>query len=151
MLGSSRTEVDDKGPLAAVVQALRLSLDRMEMGYTLIVSVDEEGEGEGRSMPSREFGCGFSVVAEVPPYETPEDAEVLSRMLRAIEVSGLESRLVRKTSTSDMNIIRALYGVPCIAYGPGNPRLSHTTYERIRIQDYLKSIEVLCRFLEVRF
>jgi len=259
---SGRGVVDAKGSLAAVVQALRLSLDRMEMGYTLIVSVDEEGESEStvealervgrefmgavvgepsrtngvtvsyygtmaveayvrfkpihpsasawfgdpmerlfrfsltvsdrlRSMvnrvvvqpikadrtqdtcrlsmelryprgfgtevrstleeASRELGCGFRVVAEVPPYETPEDAEVLSRMLRAIEASGLEPRLVRKTGTSDMNIIGALYGVPCVAYGPGNPRLSHTTYERIRIRDYLKSIEVLCRFLEGMF
>lgn len=100
---------------------------------------------------SEEFGCGLKVVANLPPYTTPEDAEVLSRILSSVRAAGLEPRLIRKTSTSDMNIIGALYGIPCVAYGPGNPRLSHTWYERIRIQDYLKSIEVLCRFLKGNF
>jgi len=259
---SGRGVVDAKGPLAALIQALRLSVDDMDMGYVLVVSVDEENrsvstiealeKSRGDFMgavvgePSRtngvtvsyygmmdveafvhfkpmhpsasawfgdpmerlfrfslavsdglrsrigkvvvqpvrsdrsqehcrlsmairypkdsretvhstlleaskEFGCEFKVVTDVPPYTTPEDAEVLSMMLNSIRASGLEPRLVRKTSTSDMNIIGGFYGIPCVAYGPGNPRLSHTWYERIRIQDYLKSIEVLCRFLKRNF
>ena len=260
---SGRGVVDAKGPLAAIVQALRLSVDHMDLGYVLIVSVDEEGRsvstiealercrdgfmgavvGEpsrtcgvtvsyygmmaveafiqfkpmhpsasawfgdpmerlfrfsitvsdrlrsrvGRKVviqpirsdraqdycrlsmeirypqdagetvrstlleASKEFECEFRVLVNMPPYTTPEDAKVLSRMLNSIKASGLKPRLIRKTSTSDMNIIGAFYGVPCVAYGPGNPRLSHTWYERIRIQDYLKSVEVLCRFLKGNF
>jgi [amino group carrier protein]-lysine/ornithine hydrolase len=59
------------------------------------------------------------------------------------EVPGL----VKKTGTSDMNLLPA--ETVAIAYGPGDSRLDHTDKERISVSEYLKSIEVCSATLKL--
>jgi LysW-gamma-L-lysine carboxypeptidase len=42
-----------------------------------------------------------------------------------------------------MNYFGEVVKIPMITYGPGDPHLDHTDSERIKISDYIKSIEIL--------
>jgi len=55
--------------------------------------------------------------------------------------------ILSKSGIIDMNIYSAKMGVPSVAYGPGNPRLSHRNIEWIEINDYLCSIRILLKVL----
>jgi LysW-gamma-L-lysine carboxypeptidase len=52
-----------------------------------------------------------------------------------------------KTGTSDMNILQS-YGVPIVAYGPGDSMLDHTPYEHLDLSEYQKAIAVLKNVLQ---
>lgn len=49
---------------------------------------------------------------------------------------------LKKTGTSDMNVLASAVKIPMIAYGPGDSRLDHTTEEEIAMSDYLAAIEI---------
>jgi LysW-gamma-L-lysine carboxypeptidase len=55
---------------------------------------------------------------------------------------------LKKTGTSDMNILASRIRIPMVAYGPGDSRLDHTTEEQVAIQDYLAAIEIYEQALE---
>jgi LysW-gamma-L-lysine carboxypeptidase len=55
---------------------------------------------------------------------------------------------LKKTGTSDMNLLASRIRIPMIAYGPGEPRLDHTTEEEVAIEDYLTAIEIYEKALE---
>ena len=78
------------------------------------------------------------------PYEVDRGSILLRAFERAI-LTRLSSkpRLVRKTSTGDMNSFATRKHTECITYGPGASGTSHTNDEVVSVSDYLKSIEVL--------
>ena len=55
---------------------------------------------------------------------------------------------LKKTGTSDMNILATKKRIPMIAYGPGDSRLDHTDEEEIAIEDYLAAISIYEQALE---
>lgn len=65
----------------------------------------------------------------------------------AVRSEGLAPRLLRKTGTSDMNVLAPAWRVPCVAYGPGDSGLDHTPHERVDVAEYLRAIDVLERAL----
>ena len=78
----------------------------------------------------------------------------LSRALRgAIRANGGRPRFVRKTGTSDWNVVaNSSYGgevparawdCPILAYGPGDAALDHTPQEHLDLDEYLRAIAVL--------
>jgi LysW-gamma-L-lysine carboxypeptidase len=82
----------------------------------------------------------------------PFEAEFRSVLVRALSLSIMDIRkvrplLIRKTGTGDMNILGNAIKLPAVTYGPGDPHSSHTTNERIRIQEYITSIEIYTRAL----
>ncbi len=88
--------------------------------------------------------CGF----EEPFSVDPENPLVKVFTGRIRKIMGEEPLLIRKLGTSDFNLIGRGLGIPVVAYGPGNPRLSHTDIERVSIREYLASIDVLEAVLE---
>lgn len=83
-----------------------------------------------------------------PPYEMRCDSPLVKAFQDSIRSElNIEPRLLRKSGTSDMNIYSAKTGIPSIAYGPGNPRLSHRSIEWIEIEDYLCSVRILLKAL----
>ncbi|MHA1594017.1 MAG: M20/M25/M40 family metallo-hydrolase [Candidatus Baldrarchaeia archaeon] len=80
----------------------------------------------------------------VPPFETSPGNPIVASFLNAIRrILKRDPVILRKSGTCDANIIASQLKIPVVVYGPGNPRLSHTDIERISIEEYLLSIEVL--------
>jgi LysW-gamma-L-lysine carboxypeptidase len=82
----------------------------------------------------------------------PYEAELRSVLVRALSLSimdicNVRPLLIRKTGTGDMNILGNALKMPVVTYGPGDPHSSHTTNERIKIQEYISSIEIYTRAL----
>jgi len=82
----------------------------------------------------------------------PFEAEFRSVLVRALSLSIMDickvrPLLIRKTGTGDMNILGNALKMPAVTYGPGDPHSSHTTNERIKIQEYISSIEIYTRAL----
>ncbi len=63
--------------------------------------------------------------------------------LGSIREGGRRPRLVRKTGTSDLNVLAPALGVPAVAYGPGDSRMDHTPHEHVEVQEVLEAVRVL--------
>ncbi|RLG59425.1 hypothetical protein DRN86_04270 [Candidatus Geothermarchaeota archaeon] len=94
-----------------------------------------------------ESKCSYKLMQNVDPYEVDQDNWLVDLLLRCIREEGLNPKLIRKVGTCDMNLIGNILKIPTVAYGPGNPRLSHMDVERILVEDYLRSIRILERAL----
>lgn len=78
-----------------------------------------------------------------PAHQANAHSE-LARVLRvAIREQGGRPRPKLKTGTSDMNVLAPLWPVSVVAYGPGDSALDHTPQERLKVAEYLRSVEVL--------
>ncbi|MHA1340324.1 MAG: M20/M25/M40 family metallo-hydrolase [Promethearchaeota archaeon] len=53
-----------------------------------------------------------------------------------------KAKILRKTGTTFMNLIKTNYEIPTIVYGPGDPKLEHTCYEKIEKKEFLNAIEI---------
>jgi len=83
------------------------------------------------------------MVDSIEPFETDKDNALIRAFSAAIrKVRGKTPMLLKKTGTSDMNLLGRSLRIPTIAYGPGNSLLDHSPNEHICIQDYLSSIQV---------
>jgi LysW-gamma-L-lysine carboxypeptidase len=78
-----------------------------------------------------------------PPFRAEKNNPLVRAMLRAIRAEGGRPRFKLKTGTSDMNIVGPAWGCPIVAYGPGDSLLDHTPHEHIRIDEFLRAIDVL--------
>jgi LysW-gamma-L-lysine carboxypeptidase len=101
------------------------------------------------------FARGRGIKASVK-WDDCVEAYVLSRtstvaraFSRAIsEELGAKPSFTYKTGTSDMNVAASKWGrAEMAAYGPGDSSLDHTPWERVSVEEYLKSINVLSRAL----
>ncbi len=78
------------------------------------------------------------------PYEADSGSTLVRAFQRAILVKlGVRPMLVKKTGTGDMNTFAVSRPVQCVTYGPGDAKLSHTKDEKVSVEDYTASIEVL--------
>ncbi|MCX8188702.1 MAG: M20/M25/M40 family metallo-hydrolase [Nitrososphaeria archaeon] len=86
----------------------------------------------------------ISVEDYTPPYIAPIKNELIEAFKHGVKkVKGIEAQLVRKTGSGDMNIYGNIMKTPTITYGPGDPKLAHTPYEKISLKEYLESIDIL--------
>lgn len=111
------------------------------------------------SMPFEAFWQGVleasrrsSALAELLDFSPPvvhDRNSFLAKTLRTcIRERGGRPRMLLKGGTSDMNVLSTGWRCPMVAYGPGDSSLDHTPQERISLEEYLRSIEVLRAFLE---
>ncbi len=76
-------------------------------------------------------------------YEANPDSFLVKAFIQAIrKIKGGQVTLLKKTGTSDMNILAETLKIPMIAYGPGDSVLDHTENEFIEITDFLSSIKI---------
>ena len=84
-------------------------------------------------------------IARAEPVEIPPSNAVASAFLSAIRAEGARPTIWRKSGTSDLNLAVAAWGVPGVAYGPGDSRLDHTAREVLSDADLGRSVRVLRR------
>lgn len=87
-------------------------------------------------------GAQLTWGAYTPPVSVSKRSPLVGALSGAIRSEGLKPRFVRKTGTSDMNLLKD-WGVPIVAYGPGDSRLDHTPEEHLILDDYERAIRVL--------
>lgn len=81
---------------------------------------------------------------DIAPIAAEKNNDLVKAFLASIRHSGGEPRFVKKTGSSDMNILASYWPkIPILAYGPGDSKLDHTPDEHLDLEEYLKSINVL--------
>ena len=90
-----------------------------------------------------ETGVSVSVIGMADPVRTPRTSPLARAFARAIAQTGGQPTFKEKSGTSDMNILCPAWGIPMVAYGPGDSRYDHTPMERLTLGDYARSISVL--------
>ena len=83
----------------------------------------------------------------VPAWLGDKNAPLTRAFVAAIREEGMTPRYLKKTGTSDANLLAPAWDVPCVAYGPGESALDHTPQERIRVDEFRRSVRVLERVL----
>ncbi len=126
---SARLELDVRIPPSLTIEAIEKK----------ITGVCKEMEENARG----ELAASASFGNRCPPFLGENDSTVARAYRMAIrEVTGQQATLVKKTGTSDMNLLAEKYNIPMVAYGPGNSALDHTDNEHVSISEYLESIRV---------
>ncbi|MCS7098178.1 MAG: M20/M25/M40 family metallo-hydrolase [Candidatus Methanomethyliaceae archaeon] len=86
----------------------------------------------------------ISLLDECEPFLVQENSELIEAFVQAIrEIAGVDCKFHRKTGSGDVNEFIKKFNIPCVVYGPGNSKLSHTKKENISIKEYLESIEII--------
>lgn len=141
------TGVDATGPENSIPARTRLRIDIRVPPETQPYKIKAIVESEARSYSAQHPGVQlFTMVKEeVQPYLGNAHSRLVAACRGAIRrVTGETPVMVRKTGTSDMNLLSSTQAV---AYGPGDSRLDHTDQEKIKVSEYLKSIEVYAEIL----
>jgi LysW-gamma-L-lysine carboxypeptidase len=88
--------------------------------------------------------CTTRLIDKTEPYESEKRSPLIEALRNSIkQITGKEARLIRKTGTGDMNIYGNSIKTSAVTYGPGDPRLDHTEYEKISIKQFLDTIKIL--------
>lgn len=84
----------------------------------------------------------------VPAWACEKNTPLVRAFLSGIRAQGGEPRFVYKTGTADLNIVAPVWKCPALVYGPGDASLDHTPNEHIQLDEYEKSVQVLCNALK---
>ncbi|MFB6107227.1 MAG: [LysW]-lysine hydrolase [Haloplanus sp.] len=84
----------------------------------------------------------------VPPVMESPRTDAARAFRAAIRTAGGDPRLLRKTGTADMNVFASAWDCPMVTYGPGDSDLDHAPNERLPLDEYARSIEVLVKACE---
>jgi len=84
----------------------------------------------------------------VPAWTCEKNNPLVRAFLSGIRSQGGEPRFVYKTGTADLNIVAPVWKCPALVYGPGDSSLDHTPNEHILLDEYEKSVQVLCNALK---
>ena len=77
-------------------------------------------------------------------YEADTDSLLVNAFSIAIrKIKRKRASLIKKTGSSDMNVMAERTSIPMIAFGPGDSKLDHAPNEHILIEEYLDGIAVL--------
>ncbi|MHA1300663.1 MAG: M20/M25/M40 family metallo-hydrolase [Candidatus Helarchaeota archaeon] len=99
---------------------------------------------------SKEIKITYEIMNQIEAYRADRKSIIVQTAIKAIsEVLKKEAKVLRKTGTCMMNKIGVELGITMISYGPGDPKLEHTDNESIDIKDYMASIKVYTRIIEL--
>lgn len=119
---------------------------RLNIGVRLPPDIAPETWYEGLNNLASNAGVeplGFAV----PAWGCEKNTPLVRAFLSGIRSQGGEPRFVYKTGTADLNIVAPVWKCAALVYGPGDSSLDHTPNEHIQLDEYEKSVQVLCRAL----
>ena len=91
-------------------------------------------------------GAKIRIIDSTPPVEVGLRSKVVRALTRGCLRNGVKPRLVKKTGTSDMNVLAELTE-HIAAFGPGDSRLAHTKAEKISVDDLIKASRIIASAL----
>ena len=89
-------------------------------------------------------GADVRFLAHEFAYVAKKNTPLARAMLRSVRICDGWPRFVFKTGTSDMNVVGPVWQCPIATYGPGDSRLDHTSEEHIDLDEFQRSVDVLC-------
>ncbi len=95
---------------------------------------------------SKNYDVELDIVDSTPPVEVSINSPIVRAMIRGCLRNGIKPRIVKKTGTSDMNLL-AKITKSIAAFGPGDSKLAHTRSEFINVKDLLKASEIIASAL----
>lgn len=141
---SCLTQMRGGGTSTVVPPESELHLDiRVPPGITPDRIVKEVRQLIAESEGAHKAKYELSVEDQSYPYETDKNSLLVRSYLWAVrKVRRTQVKLLRKTGSSDMNLLQMKTKIPMIAYGAGNSHLDHTADEKIDLTEFLDSIDV---------
>ena len=91
---------------------------------------------------SEKYGVELRIIDETPPVEARIGTQLVRALMRGCIRSGIKPRVVKKTGTSDMNVLARLTD-NIAAFGPGDSKLAHTRFEKISPADILRAARII--------
>lgn len=95
-----------------------------------------------RIKPFLKEECTFKQKTFLPPVEVKPSDLLVQALARSLAKEGISPRYIKKIGTSDMNVLFRVSS-HIVSFGPGDPKLSHTLRERIRLNDMILASKVL--------
>ena len=92
---------------------------------------------------ARELGLDVTVRGELAAHVGSRSDGLGRAFGRALAARGVRPRYLKKTGTSDMNVVGPVWKCPIAAYGPGDSALDHAPNEHLELAEYERAIEVL--------
>ena len=92
-------------------------------------------------------GVELQILGLEKPVEVSVNTPVVRALVRSILGSDLKPRIVKKTGTSDMNTLITI-SKSITAFGPGDSRLAHTDYEKIKIDEVVTASRIISNALK---
>ena len=96
--------------------------------------------------------AGEHVAVECSGFESAHQTDRNDPAVRALSASiraaGGRPRPKLKTGTADFNVVGPIWNCPIAAYGPGDSALDHTPDERLSLDEFARSIDVLTPAIE---
>ncbi|MFD7659504.1 [LysW]-lysine hydrolase [Actinosynnema sp. NPDC059797] len=129
------------GAAAGTLVRLEGDLSRARASLTCRVPAGFDFDDFERHLRRRSGGT-VTFDERVPAVRRPAGDPVARALRAAIKAHGGEPRLKLKAGTSDMNVA-AEWGVPMVAYGPGDSHLDHTGDEHVALPELARSVDVL--------
>jgi len=123
----------------------------MQIGFRIPPAISVEqlrsavvGVIDGYSKDNPSVRVAVEALDSTEPYVAEKRSPLVRAFARAIwKRRVVRAKLVHKTGTGDMNNYGLASDTPVVTYGPGDAHLDHTPHEKISVEDYLESIEVL--------
>ncbi len=117
--------------------------DRCKVSFDTRVPPDVRLDIVMNAIQRRTQGSVATRILEVtPPVSVGRANATFRAMAEAVRAAGAEPKAVFKVGTSDMNNFFIETRAPCVAYGPGDPSLSHSDHEAISYSDFIEGIRV---------
>lgn len=117
--------------------------ERVEMHLGLRLPPEAPVESLLVALDSWRDVARLNVHGQEQAYVAEKRTPLSAAFLTAIRTVAGQPAFVFKTGTSDMNVVGPVWNCPIVAYGPGDSALDHTPDERLDLNEYLRSIQVL--------
>ncbi|MCL7384039.1 MAG: N-acetyl-lysine deacetylase [Thaumarchaeota archaeon] len=96
---------------------------------------------------AQSVGVELEILSIEKPVEVSVNTTVVRALVRSILRSNLKPKIVKKTGTSDMNTLIAI-SKNITTFGPGDSRLAHTDYEKIRVDEVVTAARIISNALK---